>query len=37
MSYKYPAKERVNIVSTEDVLTIIDPRTSYGIVYAIPK
>ena len=27
-SYKYPVKERIITVSTDDVLTIVDPRTS---------
>ena len=29
-SYKYSAKERVIMVSTDDILTKVDPRISYG-------
>ena len=36
-SYKYPAEERVIMVSTDDILTKVDPRTSYGRIYTISK
>ena len=36
-SYKYPAKERVIMVSTDNILTKVDPRTSYGRIYTISK
>ena len=36
-SYKYPAEERVIMVSTANILTKVDPRTSYGRVYTISK
>ena len=36
-SYKYPAKERVIMVSTDNILTKVDPRTSYGQIYTISK
>ena len=29
-SYKYPAEEKVIMVSTDNILTKVDPRTSYG-------
>ena len=34
-SYKYPVKEI--LVSTDDILTKVDPRTSYGRIYTILK
>lgn len=36
-SYKYPARERVILVSADDILTKVDPRTSYGRIYTISK
>ena len=36
-SYNYPAKERVIIVSTDDILTKVDQQTSYGGIYTISK
>ena len=36
-SYKYPVKERVISVSADDILTKVDPRTSYGRIYTISK
>ena len=36
-SYKYPAEERVIMVSTDNILTKVDPRTSYGRIYTISK
>ena len=36
-SYKYPAKDRVIMVSTDNILTKVDPRTSYGRIYTISK
>ena len=36
-SYKYPAEERVIMVSTDDILTKVDPRTSYGRICTISK
>ena len=34
-SYRYPAKERVIMVSTDNIFTKIDPRTSYGQIYTM--
>ena len=36
-SYKYPVRERVISVSADDILTKLDPSTSYGRIYAISK
>ena len=36
-SYKHPAEERVIMVSTDDILTKVDPRNSYGLIYTISK
>ena len=34
---KYPAEERVIMVSTDNILTKVDPGTSYGRIYTISK
>ena len=36
-SYKYPTKQTVVLVSIDDILTKLDPRTSYGRIYTISK
>jgi len=36
-SYKYPTKQTVVLVSIDDILTKLDPRTSYGRIYTILK
>ena len=36
-SFKYPVKERIVLVPTEDILTEVDPRTSYGCTYTISR
>ena len=35
--YKYPARETDILVSIDDILTKIDPRTSYRQIYTISK
>ena len=34
-SFKYPASEHIVMVSTKDILTVVDPRTRIGRVYAL--
>ena len=34
-SFKYPASEHIVMVSTKDILTVVDPRTRTGRVYAL--
>ena len=36
-SYKYPSREKVILVSINNILTKTDPRTSYGQIYTISK